>query len=162
MTTGMATLPPPSQAHLQINHLSGLRCSRVLSSVNDLQLVLEYLLLQVPQLAVHLITPPHLVDKLALEGIHIRADLANLRHTVVGRLTGEEQLAQGHLLTPEYGPHGELTHTWAASHTVGEDRQVDESSLLKGSKEAATLLITPHDTSSLMDISGQCICISPD
>lgn len=34
-----------------------------------------------------------------------QADLAQLRDTVVGRLAGQEELAEGHLFTAEDGPH---------------------------------------------------------
>lgn len=49
------------------------------------------------------------------------ANLPDLRDTVVGRLAGEEQLAQGHVLTPEYGAHGGLMPPWAASLCLGRN-----------------------------------------
>lgn len=65
--------------YLQVNHLTGLRSLGTLASVQHGYAVLLDLLLQVAQLALHLIAAADLVHELSLEGVHIRIELCKFK-----------------------------------------------------------------------------------
>lgn len=58
--------------YLKINHLPGLWCFRTFARyLQHGDTITADLLLQVPELALHLITAADLIDELALEGVHV-------------------------------------------------------------------------------------------
>lgn len=63
------------ERRLQVNHLAGLRRLGTITGVQHRDRVLLDLLLQVPQLALHLIATTHLVHELALERVHVGIQL---------------------------------------------------------------------------------------
>lgn len=60
---------------LQIDHLPGLRSLRILAGIQHRYTVLLDFLLQVAQLALHLVAPAYLVDEFSLKGIDVGIQL---------------------------------------------------------------------------------------
>lgn len=65
---------------LQVDHLPRLGSFGALAGVQHRDAVLLDFLLQVAQLALHLVAPAHLVDELALERIDVRVELHGKRN----------------------------------------------------------------------------------
>lgn len=63
------------EGRLQVDHLPRLGSFGTLARVQHRDAVLLDFLLEVAQLALHLVTSAHLVDELALERVHVRVEL---------------------------------------------------------------------------------------